>query len=1111
MSVCSHCGKENPPEAQFCMRCGAALFRRCPSCGTNNPLDAQFCLRCGTPLAEAMQVERRVLSVLFADVVASTPLSARLDPEATRVIIGEYFGAMREEIVRHGGVVEKFIGDAVMCVFGLPTAHEDDPERAVRTAVAMQARMPSLNNRLKADLHIRIGISTGEVVADPRAVTAGEFMVTGDVVNLAARLQQQAPPDGIAVDERTFGVTRHLVRHKPLAPFSEGDFANRPRWQVVALAEASSADTRLRARLVGREDEVRFLLALYRRVVEGRKPHLATILGAAGVGKTRLVEEVLARLRDGPAPPQMLRGRCPAYGEGLTYRPLAEMLKEEAGIKDSDPPEVMTEKLRTSILACCAPVLGEGESETIVRDLSGVLGLTTPAQAGTTGAHDRRSGSDALLLSLRAYLIAKARLGPLLVVFEDLHWAEESLLDLLSHLAMRGGDGPIFILCLARPELLERHPDWGAGIRNYTAVALTSLDREPSGQLIAELLKHEPAPADVSQAILAKAEGNPFFIQEILHMLVEGGGLVREPGGWRWAIHPREIRIPDTIHGILASRLDLLSALEKRAIQDASIAGRVFWLGALVATSELTRAEAAAALVRLQERDLIEERAASSVADEREFAFTHALIREVAYASLPKALRSGKHLRFADWLERTVRAREGEFLAALAYHRERGWRYRVEAGESAPDLAASAIAALRRAGARAAALRTFPEARRTFDRALAIVKHAGLADDTSLHLEVLTERTEVVKWLSLPEVVLKDTDTVLQLAPTMGRDDLLARAWLNRAIAQWDRGRLHAVEEALHKALKLFERLNDRHGRAEALEVLGSITDDLRGRLRSAQDAYMQAQDLYRELGDGQGMARTMAWRGHSLLNSGNLAEARALFILAAQTARAHHERLSEASSVFGLAKLAHLTGDSEQAVRLYREAIELRQALGDPMMEAGVRRQLGMHHLRWGRLDEAEREFQTARTLRWEHGARNENDMLLRGLAEVYLVRGDVLAATEFVEQALSGTTERDEIARATLHATLAKIRAAQGRADEAEKLFHQSLDTLERREFPIDFAITLMKYGEALMLLDQPARARPVFDHARGLFAGMGITMLAAEAEARLGSAGGVARPAV
>ncbi|MBI3998700.1 MAG: tetratricopeptide repeat protein [Armatimonadetes bacterium] len=1109
MTRCPRCGKDNPPEAQFCMACGAPLFQPCPRCGAANPLDAHFCLRCGAPLAEAAQVERRVLSVLFADLVGSTPLASRLDPETTRTIIGDYFAAMREEVERHGGVVEKFIGDAVMSAFGLPTAHEDDPERAVRAAVAMQARMPALNAHLGADLHIRIGITTGEVVADPRAVAAGEFMVTGDVVNLAARLQETAPPDGIVVDERTYTSTRLAVRYRELPP-SDGDFAGRGRWQVVALAEEAPA-MRLRAPMIGREDELQFLLALYRRVVEGRKHHLVTIVGAAGVGKSRLVEEWLDRLRGGTDGAHVMRGRCPAYGEGLTYRPLAEMLRAECGIKDNDPAPVVEEKLQAGIRAVCEPVLGAAETEAIIADLASVVGIKVPARRSGL---DLRAAGDALVRSLRAYLVARGRSRPVVVVIEDLHWAEESLLELLKHLAVRGADAPILIVCLARPELLERHPDWAAGVRNYTVVSLSPLPASLSDRLMAELLKGEGVPAEVRAAVLAKAEGNPLFIQEILRMLIDSGGLVRDERGWRRSASPVEIRIPDTIHGILASRLDLLSPLEKRGIQDASVAGRIFWLGALVATSELTPGEAAAALARLEERDLVEERATSSVAGEREFAFTHALIREVAYATLPKARRSLNHLRFARWLEQTVGENTDEFLEVLAHHYEQAWRYRFETGDRAPDLARQAIAALRKAGERATALRIFPEARRLCERALSVVQNAGLTDDVALLLELLTNRSEAIKWLASPELsglLEKDTETVLRQAPQIGRQDLVARAWLNRAFAEYLRGRLEPAEDALRQAFDLFKTLDDRQGQAEALEILGWITEDMRGKLSTAQAAYLSALDPYRAMGDGQGMARTMAWYGRSLIDSGRLEEGRHWLAEALQLARTHHERLSEAYSLAGLAVLEHLAGSSAEAIRLYEEAIAIRQELGDPIWEANMRRHLGMHYLRQGRLDEAERELQTARRLRREHGAKSEASVILRGLAEVYLARGDLLAASDYAEEAYALVREPDEMNRASHAATLARVRAAQGRGEEVEDLFRQSLEILERREYKIDLALTLLKFGEALQWLGQPERARQVLERARGLFAEMGATNFVREVDARLRAAGGTLRPTV
>ena len=1117
---CSRCGAENPPDAQFCMRCGTPLAQRCPVCGTDNPLDAHFCLRCGAPLQGAVAVERRMVSVLFADLVGSTPLTRTLDAEPMRRLVADYFAAMREEIQWYGGTVEKFIGDAVMAVFGLPAAHEDDPERAVRAALAMQQRIPALNGRLNADLRMRIGIATGEVVADLRAVAAGEFMATGEVVNLAARLQQDAPPDAVVVDERTHAVTRASAQYRPLPPTTDGDFAGRPRWQVVALAERPVVKG-LRAPLVGRGDEMQFLLALHRRVVEGQRHHLVTITGTAGVGKTRLVEEFVDVLRSAPDAPQVLRGRCPAYGEGLTYWPLAEMLRQECGIKDNDPAPAVIEKLRACILEVCAPVFGQAESDRIATDLATVLGVQLPPdyeavwrdrlQALKLAVEGRpvtsrdvrlseRQAGDVILRAFRSYLVAGARRRPLLLIFEDLHWAEESLLELVEHLALRGVDAPVLTLCLARPELLERHPDWGGRIRNYTSLSLSPLPGEQGRRLIGELLHGQRIPADVREAIIGKAEGNPFFIEEILRMLIDGGKLVRDEREWRWASQPVEIRIPDTIHSILAARLDLLPALERRVTQDAAVAGRVFWLGALVATDGLNTAEAVAALERLQERELVEERAVSSLAGEREFAFRHALIREVAYTTLPKAARSEKHLRFAGWLEATAAETPDKFLEVLAHHYEQAWRYRFETGDKAMDLARRAIAALRAAGARALALRTLPEARRLHDRALAVVRNANLDGDTPLLLELLTSRCEVVKWMSRPEVLIEDTETIITLAPTIGRDDLLARAWLNRAFAEYLRERLQPAEEFLHHALDLFRKLGDRQGEADALEVLGRITEGLRGKLSKAQVAYRQAIDLYRELGDGQGMARTMARLGRTVLNGGSLQDARPVLLEALDLARRHHERISEVASVMGLAILAHLTGDSPEAIRLHHEALHLQQELGDQVGQAFIRRHLGMHYLRQGRLEDAEREMEAAVKI-YRENAEDEPNFIFRSLAEVLLAKGDLLAAADYAERALASVDgQGDPITAATFGATLGRIRAAQGRADEADVLLRQSLDILESSEYRIDLALTVMRYGEALLALGQPERARTVLDRARDLFQGMGATHFAGAIEGLL-----------
>jgi len=860
---------------------------------------------------------------------------------------------------------------------------------------------------------------------------------------------------------------------------------------------------RLRAPLLGRADEVHLLLALYRRTVDDRRHHLVALIGPAGIGKTRLAQEVLDSASRGRVPPAILRGRCPAYGDGLTFWPLAEMLKQECHILEGDSQSTVAQKLSAAVHRVCASLLGPNDSRAIAAGLGVLLGLDSvehrvslpdPSEGGDSG-----SASTTLFQSLRAFLKAKAESKPLILLFEDLHWAEESLLDLLEQLATRGVDAPLLILCLARPELFERRPAWGQRVRNYTTMSVPPLSAEQSHRLITELLKGEAIPADVRQRILAKTEGNAFFIGETLRMLIDNRNLARgADGAWRWTGDPVDIRIPDTVHGIILSRLDLLPALEKRVVQDASVAGRIFWLGGVTAMG-LQASEALAALERLQERDLVEEHPGSALAGEREYAFTHALIPEVAYATLSKVARSAKHLRFAAWLEGGGQHGE-EFLEVLAHHYEDAWRYRFETGEDAQDTARRAIQTIRRASERARARWTLPESRRLCDRALRILHTAGLDTDVPLLLELLIDRSEAVKWLGAPDVVLEDTQRVVEMAAAVGRQDLLARAWLNRAFAEDDRGRLHDAEDALQRAETLFRSLGDRHGEGETLEMLGFITEDLRGKLTAAREAYRRALNLYREIGNAQGVARTTVRLGRCHVNAGELHRAERVLVDALQLAKQSNERISEAGAVVGLAIVAHLSGQSDVASRRYRDAIAIHLELGDLMGAASAHRHLGMHYLRIGAIDDAEAAFQNARALRAEHGARWESAVILRGLAEVSLARGDLVRAAEYAEDAFKTVPDFDQVAKATHRVTLARVRASQGREAQAETLFQASLRFLEPSEYVVDFALSLLKYGDALLVLKRPDRARPILERARGLFADMGSTFFVREIDARL-----------
>jgi class 3 adenylate cyclase len=723
-------------------------------------------MACGAPLQtplEAPLPERRVVTVLFADLVDSTLLTRRMDPEPMRALMGRFFEAMREEIERCGGTVEKFIGDAVMAVFGLPTAHEDDPERAVRAALGMQGRMDALRADLGADLRLRTGLATGEVVADVRAAAEGQFMVTGDVVTFAARLQETAPPGGTVVDDRTREALRGRLTCDAL-PAGPAEFGDRRAWRVTGLVDRPPA-RRLQAALVGRREELDVLAALFRRVRDGSHPHLVTILGPAGIGKTRLVDEFLLDVRAQPRTPHVLRGRCAAYGEGLTYRPLVEMIGEQFAVRDGDPEA--GRRLADAVTRACAPVAGVDDARTAGEVLAALVGPSRPADAVgrpvrqmapavDTRAADRRAGAPAppgvevVAQALRTLVLSLARTAPVVMVVEDIQWAERSLLELLERLAAHTGDTALMVLCLARPELRDRHPAWGLGVRDHTTVSLSPLPAAEAARLVEAALGEPALPAEVQQAVLARAEGNPFFLGEILLMLIDEGRLVREGSRWRWTSSSLDIRIPDTVHGLILSRLDLLAPLDRRVLQDASVVGRVFWPGAITAVDDVRPDDVGAALRWLVERELVEELPSSSLPGEREFAFTHALIREVAYGTIPKATRSERHRRLARWLEQATPAHGDAGLEVLAHHREQAWRYAVDAGAPSEDLARDAVEALRSAARRAAILGALPEARRQHERALDILRAAALDSDRVLQAELLTDYSDVIRWMSAP-------------------------------------------------------------------------------------------------------------------------------------------------------------------------------------------------------------------------------------------------------------------------------------------------------------------------------------------------------------------------
>lgn len=606
------------------------------------------------------------MTVLFADLAGSTALGSRIDPEELRVIQGELFELVNAEVERFGGISEKFVGDAVVAVFGVPLAHDDDAERAVRAALSVREKFPGfadgVRERHGAEVGLRIGVNTGEVVAGREAVARGELMVTGDAVNVAARLQQRAEPGQVLVGERTHTVTRRAVRYESAgAAPAKGKEAPVSAWEATAVI-ALPGERRiegLSGEMIGREEEIVVLGALTTRVERERAPQLVTIYGHAGVGKSRLLTEFVARLPDA----HVLVGRCLPYGEGVTYWPLGEAAKGYAEILDTDPIDAALAKLESAVAAHTGP---ERVAE-VVEAIAWTIGLTLPQD-------EQRDIRDALCDSWRRFLSGLGATRITVLAVEDVHWASEPLLELLEQLTDSLAETAVLTICTARPEFLDARGTWGGGLRDSTSIKLSPLLESESMQLIEALVGHEGLPPQLTNRIVARAEGNPFFVEEILQMLIDREAITREDGGWTVRDHVAAAELPDSIHGVIAARIDLLDPASREALRHCSVMGRVFWPGAVGIDDETI-----AALTR---RALVVEHPDSTVAGMREFSFKHALTQDVAYATLPKTERRNLHRRVGLWIEDVAPGRESEMAEVAAYHLASALSY----GETAPEV-----------------------------------------------------------------------------------------------------------------------------------------------------------------------------------------------------------------------------------------------------------------------------------------------------------------------------------------------------------------------------------------------------------------------------------------
>jgi class 3 adenylate cyclase/tetratricopeptide (TPR) repeat protein len=640
------------------------VVRICPSCSEPNGERARFCQACGAALpapAEPAGDVRKVVTIVFADMVGSTQIGEALDPEALRRIQGSYFDTLATAIEAHGGTVEKYIGDAVMAVFGIPRVHEDDALRAVRAAVAMQTAISGLNDAVERDhglrIAVRIGLNTGEVVAgDP---SAGQRLVTGDAVNVAARLEQAASPGEILIAVATHQLVRDAVEVEAVEPLAlRGKSERVGAFRLVTvLADSAGHARHLDSPMVGRTTELDLVRRGLDRARSERTSYLFTLLGSAGVGKSRLIREFLDRVQDAT----VLRGRCLSYGDGITFYAMGEIVGQVAGITEADDPA-------TAIAKLSAVLSGAEDGDRIGRLVGGLFGRADPSTAEDAS------------WAMRKLFEHVARERPLVLVIDDIHWAEPLLLDLIEYLADWTRDAMLLLLCVARPELLEMRPGWGGGKLNATAILLEPLGSDEAGALLENLLGGANLPKPAYDRILAAAEGNPLFVEEMLGMLIDDGLLRREDGGWRAAADLADLTVPPTIQLLLAARLDRLEAEERAVIERGAVEGKVFHTGAIASlTPEGHRAQVRPRLLALARKELIRPDRAE-FAGEDAFRFRHMLIRDAAYEAMPKEQRAELHEKFARWLTQTLGDRMAEYREILGYHLERAYRFRTELG-----------------------------------------------------------------------------------------------------------------------------------------------------------------------------------------------------------------------------------------------------------------------------------------------------------------------------------------------------------------------------------------------------------------------------------------------
>jgi class 3 adenylate cyclase/tetratricopeptide (TPR) repeat protein len=1025
----------------------------CPSCGHQNPPDARFCNRCATPLTAVTAVpeQLKTITVLFADVTGSTELGERLDPEALRRVMERYFEFAQRVITRHGGTVEKFIGDAVMAVFGIPVVHEDDALRAVRAAADLRAGLPGLNAELVRDydasLQLRTGVNTGE------AVTAiDDWLAVGDAVNIAARLEQAAGPGEILLGPGTVGLVRDAVSVEPLEPM-----ALRGKSQPLAvcrlvevLVKAGPPGRRLDTPMVGRAHQLRMLEDAYANVVRERACGLFTLLGVAGVGKSRLVAEFTRNLDA-----TVVRGRCLSYGEGITYWPVVEIVKQLLAI----------------------PGLEEGLAgrDDQARAIRALLGESAPAGVSVE-----------IAWAVRKLLERAAAQQPLVVVLDDVHWGEQTFLDLVEQVADLSRGVPLLLLCLARPELLERRPAWGGGKLNATTVLLEPLNSGEADELIGRLLP-DPALADASlrARALAAAAGNPLFLEEIVAVVASSGG---------------DVVVPPTIQALLAARLDQLDPAERRVLERGSVEGNSFHRGAVEALGP-EEASVPDKLVTLVRKDLVRPDEATFPGDDA-FRFRHLLIRDAAYDGLPKSVRAQLHEAFARWLdERAADLAERDEI--IGYHLEQAYGYRRELGSvdaEAEVMAAAAAGRLQSAGRRALERGDASAALNLLERASNLVSSRRV--DLSLELSVIWAMTEVGRFSDAAARAGAAADRAAEAGDRIGQLRAeLARRYL---LAHLDpEGRAAQLEELVERVRPVFEQAGD-HAALASLWLAIWALEHLRCRFGASADAAKRAVEHATAAGEQYlaSYCRTDVISGTAF---GPMPILEVLQWLDEQAALVDPR---PTWPEFWRAHLLPLVGRFDEARAAHRSDVERMSERGDRLgLALGNGWEIEMQA---GQFAKAEEEARRSCQRLEEMEERAFWSTKACEVAQSLYSLGRYEEAETWARRAADTGASDDAITQLMSRQVLAKVAARRGRFEQARTAAAEALALADGMEAPLSQGDACLDVAEVLWLAGDPAEAIRQAQRAASFYRGKGATVpldRALRLAETIGSEGGAA----